>query len=81
MAIRKVFSDESDKQITAYILASGKFYIEIKKDDDLAYITLSPDDAKEFIMELYRMKGKLMEPISKIINNVDKTGQTTYKEG
>ncbi|HUX57056.1 MAG TPA: hypothetical protein VMV77_08785 [Bacteroidales bacterium] len=69
MAIRKVFSDESDKQITAYVLASGKLYVEIKDENDLAYITLSDKDAREFILELYRMKGKLT------------TDKTTYEQG
>jgi len=81
MAIRKVFSDESDKLLSAYILASGKLYIEIKNEDELTYITLSEEDAKEFIMELYRMKGKLMEPISKVLNAGKDLGRTTYEEG
>jgi len=72
MAIRKVFSDESDKQITAYVLASGKLYVEIKNEDELTYITLPDKEAKEFIMELYRMKGKLTS---------DKPDKTTYEEG
>jgi len=59
MAIRKVFTTESGKEIFAYILENGNLYIEIKDQEQTSFIALPDNDAREFIMELYRMKGSL----------------------
>ena len=59
MATRKVFIDEEDQELSAILLGGNKLFIEIKDADSAKFIVLSTEDAKEFIMELYRLKRKI----------------------
>jgi hypothetical protein len=61
MATRKTFIDEENNEITPY-LVSGNLFLKIKfaeSTDIDRSIVLSGEDAKEFIMELYRIKKKI----------------------
>jgi len=60
MGKRKVYYDKNGKEIAAYLLESSGLYIEIKNEKgEASHIILSTEDAKDFIIELYRMKRNL----------------------
>jgi len=59
MAARKVFTSDSGAELSAILLESDKLFIEIKDADSAKFIVLSTEDAKDFIMELYRLKRKI----------------------
>jgi len=59
MAIRKIFSNDLGKELSAYVTQGNKLFVCIKDDDATLDIILSEGEAIEFIMELYRMKKEL----------------------
>ena len=62
MGSRKVFYDDSGKELASYVQANGDLYLEIKDTDKTKKsITLVKLDAVLFILDLYRMKNKLSE--------------------
>ena len=60
MAIRKVFTNKSGKEIAAYVTGANKLFVGITDTDDkLNDIILDESDAIEFILDLYRMRKQL----------------------
>ena len=61
MATRKVFTDDSGKELSYRIDASGKLQLEIyMADSTIAVFALEYSDAKEFILELNKIKKQLI---------------------
>ena len=59
MAVRKVFSDNDEKmEITSHVI-DGKLSIEIIEEDISVKIILDYQDAKDFILELNKIKKQL----------------------
>ena len=59
MATRKVFIDEEDQELSATLLGGETLCIKIKSLDGEISVMLNKEDAKDFIMELYRLKRKI----------------------
>ena len=61
MGKRNVFYDDSGKEIAVWVTTEDNLYIEIKDDDKAISIALSKVDAVLFILDLYRMKRKMVD--------------------
>lgn len=64
MGKRQVFYDESGNELASYVMENGSLYLEIKNSDTVSKIILDKIDAVLFIMDLYRLKRKLMDETS-----------------
>ena len=62
MGSRKVFYDDSGKEIACYVQANGDLYLEIKDIDKTSMSIMLPKvDAVLFILDLYRKRNQLSE--------------------
>lgn len=61
MGKRNVFYDDSGKEIAVWVTANDNLYIEIKDEENVMSIALSKVDAVLFILDLYRMKRKMID--------------------
>jgi len=62
MGKRNVFYDEDDREISVYLLPGNFLHIEIKDiNGEVSSIDLPKIDAVLFILDLYRMKRKMVD--------------------